>query len=694
MKWFYNLKISRKLITGFSVVIAMTIILSVLTLTKLETLRTMQNEGAVRSSTALNADHARRLPYKMYQVIADAEINRDIPATEKKWNELKKEIDGVFNDLKKDADTDSEKVWVNESQNEINKIISVFEGDMITLLKAERTDENDIVIRNIDERIDELMTRAQPPLRSYSESLIREMNQADLEYDSTAGQIESLSIIISIIVVVVSFVLALFIAKIISAPIQRVVHMIFEMGKAHFGERLRIETQDEIGELARAMDKFSDDLQKSVVGVVHKISEGDTTVRVNVSDDKDEIAPALNRLVETLKELVLESNMLTQAAVEGKLSTRGNISKFNGGFREIVNGVNDTLDAVVKPIQEGSKVLEVMATGDFTPRVVGEYSGDHQIIKNSINKLGESVTRILTDVTEAVQAAASASNQISSSTEEMAAGAQEQTSQTTEVASAVEEMTRTILDTTKNSAAAAESARHAGAIAREGGKVVNLTIEGMNKVAEVVRDSATMVQALGKSSNQIGEIVQVIDDIADQTNLLALNAAIEAARAGEQGRGFAVVADEVRKLAERTTKATKEIAVMIRQIQKDTEGAVVSMNQGTVEVEKGKDLADKAGKALTEIISGSQEVVDMVAQVAAASEEQSATAEQISKNIEGINNVTQESAQGVQQIAHASEDLNRLTMNLQELISRFKIDENDINKGFKPLNKNAMKLSH
>lgn len=415
-------------------------------------------------------------------------------------------------------------------------------------------------------------------------------------------------------------------------------------------KHLNLNTKDEVGVLAETIDKM---INKSQSGI----------------DAYENVRNKIGQLTRVTNELIIDGQ-------EGRLDRRGDEKLFEGAYKGIVNGFNSVLDAVILPIKDGARVMEEFAKGDFRGRVDANYKGDHQLIKNSINKMGESVSSVLNQVKEAVQATASAANQISSSTEEMAAGAQEQSAQTTEIAGAVEEMTKTIFETTKNSGLASEASKNAGAVAKGGGHVVDETIDGMNRIAEVVKKSADTVQALGRSSDQIGEIVQVIDDIADQTNLLALNAAIEAARAGEQGRGFAVVADEVRKLAERTTKATKEIAAMIRQIQKDTSGAVDSMQQGTEQVEIGKKLAEKAGASLEEIIIGAENVADIVNQVAAASEQQSSAAEQISKNIESISSVTQQSASGIQQIAHASEDLNRLTLNLQELVSQFKIDEN------------------
>jgi methyl-accepting chemotaxis protein len=416
-------------------------------------------------------------------------------------------------------------------------------------------------------------------------------------------------------------------------------------------ELLNFSYKDEIGEMSRMVDKMITQIETGVASY-------------------EAVRSRINDLIKEIKKLINDSK-------EGLLDTRGNASGFSGVYKDVVDGFNDVLDAVILPIQDGAKILEVMGTGYLTVRLTKEYKGQHRKIIDSINKLGDSLSSVLADVSEAVEATASATTQISSSTEELAAGVQEQSSQAREVAVAVDQMAKTILQTTSNASNTADVAKNAGKVAEDGGQVVRNTIDGMNRIAIVVTKASQTVQELGKSSDQIGEIIQVIDDIADQTNLLALNAAIEAARAGEQGRGFAVVADEVRKLAERTTKATKEIAGMIKKIQSDTKGAVESIEEGAVEVNKGKELASKAEGSLDQIISGSQEVVDRAMQVAAASEEQSAAAEEISKNIEAISNVTNESAVGTQEIAKAAEDLNRLTEKLLGLISKFKVNNHE-----------------
>ncbi|MCX6151074.1 MAG: methyl-accepting chemotaxis protein [Ignavibacteriales bacterium] len=484
-------------------------------------------------------------------------------------------------------------------------------------------------------------------------------------------------IIIGMILGTIVFLISAFkIAPALSGPINRMKEVIGEFAKGNFDKAIDVNSNDEFGELANAL-RILQSAQKEKIDAAFNISRGNL-VKLNSNSSEDKLAEALNTVVSTLTSLEDELTKLTKSAVTGQLSIRGDVGKFEGSYKEIISGVNETLDAVITPVKDGSEVLTILANGNLTARVNGNYQGDHQIITNSINTVAESLNKALTEVSEAIGATASAATQISSSAEEMAAGSSEQSSQTTDIASAVEEMSKTILETTKNTSIAAETAKNAGKKAKEGGDVVKATIIGMDKISGVVSKSAETVYALGKNSDKIGEIVQVIDDIADQTNLLALNAAIEAARAGEQGRGFAVVADEVRKLAERTTKATKEIAGMIKTIQKDTGEAVQSIQEGTKEVEEGKKLVNRAGEVLKEIIAESNKVSDIVAQVAAASEEQSSGVEQISKNIEGINSITQETASGIQQIAKSAEDLNGQTSNLQALIEKFKLTDKSV----------------
>ncbi len=320
---------------------------------------------------------------------------------------------------------------------------------------------------------------------------------------------------------------------------------------------------------------------------------------------------------------------------------------------------------VLKPIHEMAAISKDIAQGegDLTKRVPVHGTDEIATLGSYFNQFIEKLQGMIGKVAHVTDKVASASVELSATAEEISKGTD----------TLIEEMNATVSQVAQNSGKAATLAQETVKTAKDGGSVVSDTISGMQQLSDAVSSSATIIAELGKSSDQIGEIVRVIEDIADQTNLLALNAAIEAARAGEQGRGFAVVADEVRKLAERTTKATKEIGDMIRQIQQDTRGAVESMQQGTVKVTSGVDLVNRTGEALSRIVEMVSESADMIRQIAVASEEQSVATQQIANDIENVAKVTKESASGANESAKASHDLSQLATELQGIVGSFKL---------------------
>jgi methyl-accepting chemotaxis protein len=343
-----------------------------------------------------------------------------------------------------------------------------------------------------------------------------------------------------------------------------------------------------------------------------------------------------------------------------EFDSKDEIGTLAGAFRSLIDYMKELAGAA-----------ETIAANDL--RVEIEPKSERDVLGNSFKMMVENLSSVIRETTENADQLVSAATEIASASEQMSRGANDQSDQVTQVSAAVEEMTATIVESSKNAGEANEASKSSSESATTGGQVVNDTIQGMQKISEVVRESAESIAKLATSADQIGEIIGVIDEISDQTNLLALNAAIEAARAGEHGRGFAVVADEVRKLAERTGKATGEISDMVKGIQQETGAAVSSMEAGTQEVDKGRELADKAGNSLNEIVNVSQQIMDMIGQMSSASEEQSAAAEQISKNIERISTVTKETATGAEQSAAAAEQLNRQAEGLKAMVGRFQL---------------------
>ncbi|MGB9335545.1 MAG: methyl-accepting chemotaxis protein [Candidatus Acidiferrales bacterium] len=330
---------------------------------------------------------------------------------------------------------------------------------------------------------------------------------------------------------------------------------------------------------------------------------------------------------------------------------------------------------VLRPIQTlAGQMVERMEHSDLS-------SKDETWREDEVGALQQTFGQFVKRIHDTLQHISGTSVQLASATEELSHAAQEESEsadkeeqQVAQMTTAMHEMTATVAEVSQQAAGAADESLRAAETARKGGAIVKETVTRMQAIAQSVDDTSKRLEQLGARSHQIGQIVGVIDDIADQTNLLALNAAIEAARAGEQGRGFAVVADEVRKLAERTTKSTKEIAGMIAAIQTETAAAVEAMQLGTREAESGVKTAAQAGDSLSEIIRLAQAVGDMIKQIASASAQQSTASADIQSSVDLINSLAKQTAIGGQQSTQACERLAELALDMEKQIEVFQFN--------------------
>ncbi len=331
---------------------------------------------------------------------------------------------------------------------------------------------------------------------------------------------------------------------------------------------------------------------------------------------------------------------------------------------------------VCDPLQQLSARFNDIAEGegDLTQRIPVRSRDEIGELSLGFNRFIDKLQNIIRQVKLNTTQLAAASHELASSAVQMARGSETQQRQTAQVVTAMQQMTTSVTEVSENSSSVARDARQAAGDARDGGRIVQTTVDMMRNLTEAVSVVAKGISQLGERSDQIGRIVSVIEEIADQTNLLALNAAIEAARAGEQGRGFAVVADEVRKLAERTTKATQEIAGTIAVIQQETMAAVASMDRGTAQVKQGVTATMEAGARLQQIIEGSERAADRITRIAAAAAQQAEANRQVNSSIHEIAKISHESACGAKESAKACEELSNLAMELESLVGRFNVE--------------------
>ena len=484
----------------------------------------------------------------------------------------------------------------------------------------------------------------------------------------------TIQIIFAIIIgVIIALALGLIITRSITGPLGKAVLMLQEMSFGHLSQRLNLNRKDEVGVLAGAMDTFSDDLQNNFIAALKQIAAGDLSITISAKDNKDEISPAMMNMLEELRGLVAEANMLSKAAVEGKLSTRGDAPRFKGGFREVIEGVNATLEAVVIPVNEAMRLSGSYARGDYTDQFNGNMviEGDFVPFKDALNQIGIQGSGAIGGVKNEVDSLTAGMEETSSSTEEVASTASmlaENSSSVSVLAersgegikqtlTAMEDLSQTVSAVATKAEQSSGMAKQTVDLSEKGLTLAGKAEKGMAGITNATGEIGVIITDISSQMEEIGKIVGVITGIAEQTGLLALNAAIEAARAGEAGMGFAVVADEVKSLALESQKSAENITMIIGNLQKKSVKVSESMKTASTEVKAGNEAVSETLSVFNEIVEAINVVYSNMTEVAGATEEQAAAVEEITASVHELGDLVQETAGKAVDSAAATEEV-------------------------------------
>ena len=551
----------------------------------------------LKESTHINARHVRNLIIVKNQDFRNGEI-ANIRRTE---NDFRNEVRTLSGQLQ----TEAGRRLIAAIEAKQDAYFSLINKVVEEVMKGNDAGAIDIMLNQTRTIQDELFAEVNN-LASLGERLIVEhgaQSRSVIRFSQNA------SVAVSLAILLISVIFALIITKAITKPIYKCINIANDLADGKTNINIEVESKDETGMLTKSM----------------------------------------KRMVESIKNMYDDTVFLSEAAIAGKLKTRADEKKHHGDFAKIIKGINNTLDAVINPINEAMKVMQHLANKKLTARVKGNYNGDLDTFKQNINLAGENLEEALLQVEMSVEQITAASNQISSGSQVLAEATSEQASSLEEISSSLEEINSLTQGNADNSKQGLKLSEQAVAAVDQG----NIAMQKMHDAMEYIL----------KSSQETSKIIKTIDEIAFQTNLLALNAAVEAAHAGEAGKGFAVVAEEVKNLALRSAEAAKNTNVLIDEAGKNSK--------------MGSAIVDQVAKSFVEMKEQFLKVKSIVNEISASSAEQSNGVGEINAGVAELNKVTQQNASNAEETASASEELNSQAAELKHLVNQFELSRNN-----------------
>jgi methyl-accepting chemotaxis protein len=500
------------------------------------------------------------------------------------------------------------------------------------------------------------------------------------DFDGPINTIRNTILAIVIASIVIGAVIAILFGQSIAGPLQQVVVMIKELRNGHLSARLNIRRKDEIGIMATTMDEFADDLQKNVVGNIVKIANGEYIQEfTGPVDELDQIRPSLQLLVESFDHLHKETIKLTDAARAGDLSIRGDEKAFRGGYRRIIAGFNKTLETITEPVNEAMRLAGCYASGDFTARFDEKIpvAGEFVAYRDALNTIGIELSRLMKLITEelfeGVSVLSVASSEILTVTSQLSSASSQTANTVNETSDTVETVRKKTDLVNLKTKSMSEKAMKAIEVSETGQQSVQEILDGMNHIQRQMDMISMNVVKLSEQSQAIGEIIATVTDISEQSNLLAVNASIEAAKAGDFGKGFAVVAHEIHNLAQQSKQATGTIRTILTDIQRGVSSTVVSAERGSNTVADAVRLTTDARKAIEvltrSIADSSHEAIEITASI----QDQVAGMDQISEAIENIRNAAQKNLEITHKAEKTAEDLHELGIRLKKITLQYQV---------------------